>query len=69
MPQCSQGLLTQRAYILISVLLQDFLAEHLLLNAIVTVEDAKHIEQHLDEEKSEGVEDEARPRSNRFADP
>ena len=43
------------------MLLQDFLAERLLLDAIVTVVDAKHIEQHLDEEKPEGVENEACP--------
>ncbi len=41
--------------------LQDFLAERLLLDAIVTVVDAKHIEQHLDEMKPEGVENEACP--------
>ena len=38
--------------------LQDYLAEHLLLDAIVTVVDAKHIEQHLDDVKPEGVENE-----------
>jgi hypothetical protein len=38
--------------------LQDFLAERLLLDAIMTVVDAKHIEQHLDDEKPEGVENE-----------
>ena len=38
--------------------LQDFLAERLLLDAIVTVVDAKHIEQHLDDKKPEGVENE-----------
>ena len=38
--------------------LQDFLAERLLLDAIVTVVDLKHIEQHLDDEKPEGVENE-----------
>ena len=35
------------------------LAEELQLDAIVTVVDAKHIEQHLDNEKPEGVENEA----------
>jgi len=34
------------------------LAEQLRLDAIITVVDAKHIEQHLDEEKPEGVENE-----------
>ncbi len=34
------------------------LAEQLTLDGIVTVVDAKHIEQHLDEEKPEGVENE-----------
>jgi G3E family GTPase len=34
------------------------LAEKLQLDAIVTVVDAKHIEQHLDDEKPEGVENE-----------
>ena len=41
--------------------LQDFLAERLLLDAIVTVVDAKHIEQHLDDKKPEGVENEVCP--------
>ena len=36
------------------------LAEKLQLDAIVTVVDAKHIEQHLDDEKPEGVENEVR---------
>lgn len=40
------------------VLLQDLLAERLLLDAIVTVVDAKHIEQHLDDKKPKGVENE-----------
>ena len=34
------------------------LAEHLRLDAIITIVDAKHIEQHLDEQKPEGVENE-----------
>lgn len=34
------------------------LAAKLQLDAIVTVVDAKHIEQHLDDEKPEGVENE-----------
>lgn len=38
--------------------LQDFLAERLLLDAIVTVVDARHIEQHLNDKKPEGVENE-----------
>ncbi|CAL5225787.1 g8562 [Coccomyxa viridis] len=37
----------------------DFLAERLLLDAIVTVVDCKHIEQHLDDKKPEGVENES----------
>ena len=40
--------------------LQDFLAERLLLDDIVTVVDAKHIEQHLDDKKPEGAENEVR---------
>ena len=36
------------------------LAQQLTLDGIVTVVDAKHIEQHLDEEKPEGVENEVR---------
>ena len=48
--------------------LQDFLAERLLLDAIVTVVDAKHIEQHLDEEKPEGVENEACPCPSSLSD-
>ncbi len=36
----------------------DSLADRLALDAIITVVDAKHIEQHLDEEKPEGVENE-----------
>ncbi|KAL3130126.1 hypothetical protein ABBQ38_008440 [Trebouxia sp. C0009 RCD-2024] len=35
------------------------LQHHLKLDAIVTVVDAKHIHQHLDEEKPEGVENES----------
>ena len=50
------------------MLLQDFLAERLLLDAIVTVVDAKHIEQHLDEEKPEGVENEACPCPSSLSD-
>ena len=38
--------------------MQDFLADRLLLDAIVTVIDAKHIEQHLDDKKPDGVENE-----------
>lgn len=38
--------------------MQDFLADRLLLDAIVTVVDAKHIEQHLDDKKPDGVENE-----------
>ena len=34
------------------------LAEALRLDAIVTVVDAKHVMQHLDEKKPEGVENE-----------
>lgn len=37
------------------------LQHHLKLDAIVTVVDAKHIHQHLDEEKPEGVENEVGP--------
>ena len=36
----------------------DSLAGRLTLDAIITVVDAKHIEQHLDDEKPEGVENE-----------
>lgn len=36
----------------------DSLAGRLSLDAIITVVDAKHIEQHLDDEKPEGVENE-----------
>jgi len=38
--------------------MQDFLADRLLLDAIVTVVDAKHIEQHLDDKKPDGIENE-----------
>ena len=34
------------------------LQQHLKLDAIVTVVDAKHVHQHLDEKKPEGVENE-----------
>merc|ERR1719343_1325003 len=37
----------------------DFVQQHLRLDGIVTVVDAKHITQHLDEEKPEGVENES----------
>jgi G3E family GTPase len=36
------------------------IAEHYYLDAIITLVDALHFEQHLDEEKGEGVENEAR---------
>lgn len=36
----------------------DSLAGRLTLDAIITVVDAKHVEQHLDDEKPEGVENE-----------
>ena len=36
----------------------EVLEEHLSLDAIVTVVDAKHIHQHLEDEKPEGVENE-----------
>jgi G3E family GTPase len=38
---------------------EEKLAASLQLDAIVTVVDAKHIEQHLDDDKPEGVENEA----------
>jgi G3E family GTPase len=38
--------------------MDESLAERLTLDAIITVVDAKHIEQHLDEKKPEGVENE-----------
>ncbi|CAL8469947.1 g9489 [Coccomyxa elongata] len=37
----------------------DSLAGRLTLDAIITVVDAKHVEQHLDDEKPEGVENES----------
>merc|ERR1719163_1628283 len=37
----------------------DYVQKHLRLDGILTVVDAKHIIQHLDEEKPEGVENEA----------
>jgi len=37
----------------------DFVQQHLRLDGILTLVDAKHIVQHLDEEKPEGVENEA----------
>ena len=37
------------------------LQQHLKLDAIVTVVDAKHVHQHLDEKKPEGVENEVSP--------
>merc|ERR1712139_168553 len=37
----------------------DFVQQYLSLDGILTVVDAKHIIQHLDEEKPEGVENEA----------
>ena len=40
--------------------MDDFLRERLVLDAIVTVVDAKHVTQHLDDVKPEGVENEAR---------
>lgn len=39
---------------------EEKLAARLQLDAIVTVVDAKHIEQHLDDEKPEGVENEVK---------
>ena len=36
------------------------IAGHYYLDAIITLVDAKHFEQHLDEEKAEGVENEAK---------
>ena len=36
----------------------EVLQQHLTLDAIVTVVDSKHIHQHLDEKKPEGVENE-----------
>ena len=38
--------------------MDDFLRERLVLDAIVTVVDAKHVTQHLDDVKPEGVENE-----------
>ena len=52
---CGQTLLTGQNGV---CPLQDFLAERLLLDAIMTVVDCKHIEQHLDDKKPEGVENE-----------
>merc|ERR1712070_1350598 len=37
----------------------DFVQAHMRLDGIITLVDAKHITQHLDEEKPEGVENEA----------
>merc|ERR1712032_1754008 len=37
----------------------DFVKDHMRLDGILTLVDAKHIIQHLDEEKPEGVENEA----------
>merc|ERR1712139_187929 len=37
----------------------DFVQQHMRLDGIITLVDAKHICQHLDEEKPEGVENEA----------
>jgi len=37
----------------------EFISEHLRLDGILTIVDAKHIIQHLDDEKPEGVENEA----------
>merc|ERR1719359_1015951 len=37
----------------------DFVQKHMVLDGILTLVDAKHIIQHLDEEKPEGVENEA----------
>merc|ERR1711907_790846 len=37
----------------------DFVQQHMRLDGILTLVDAKHIIQHLDEEKPEGVENEA----------
>eukprot|EP00928_Gymnodinium_smaydae_P026762 TRINITY_DN20916_c1_g1_i5.p1 TRINITY_DN20916_c1_g1~~TRINITY_DN20916_c1_g1_i5.p1 ORF type:complete len:457 (+),score=140.70 TRINITY_DN20916_c1_g1_i5:62-1432(+) len=37
----------------------DFVQQHMRLDGILTLVDAKHITQHLDEEKPEGVENEA----------
>ncbi|PNH12128.1 COBW domain-containing protein 1 [Tetrabaena socialis] len=37
----------------------DFVQEHYRLDAIITVVDAKHLVQHLDDQKPEGVENEA----------
>ncbi|KAF5837802.1 CobW/HypB/UreG, nucleotide-binding domain-containing protein [Dunaliella salina] len=37
----------------------DFVKEHYRLDALLTVVDAKHVVQHLDEEKPDGVENEA----------
>merc|ERR1711972_686370 len=37
----------------------DFVQQHMCLDGILTLVDAKHIVQHLDEEKPEGVENEA----------
>merc|ERR1719253_1864348 len=39
--------------------MDESIKEHARLDAIVTLVDAKHIEQHLDEEKPEGAENEA----------
>merc|ERR1712228_49729 len=37
----------------------DFVQQHMRLDGILTLVDAKHVIQHLDEEKPEGVENEA----------
>merc|ERR1712193_120424 len=37
----------------------DFVQQHMRLDGIITLVDAKHIIQHLDDEKPEGVENEA----------
>merc|ERR1712070_1309849 len=37
----------------------DFVQQHMRLDGIITLVDAKHVIQHLDEEKPEGVENEA----------
>merc|ERR1711862_184363 len=37
----------------------DFVQQHMRLDGIITLVDAKHIIQHLEDEKPEGVEDEA----------
>merc|ERR1712070_1189840 len=37
----------------------DFVQQHMRLDGILTLVDAKHVVQHLDDEKPEGVENEA----------